>query len=312
MSANTRALATELPAQAADDGYGSPGRSAWLDIDWRPHLRSFTLHGSRVNYVEIGTGSPLVFIHGLSGCWQNWLENMPHFAGSYRVIAVDLAGFGESELPQEEISIPGYGRFVDAVLGEIGVERAVVVGNSMGGFISAETALSHPSRVERLVLVDAAGGPTLREWNNRNRARLLRAARLFQPLAAAAFARREGVVRRPRLRRMLLYKIAAHPDLLAPELCYEIASGGGKPGFLDALNALIEYDYWERIPDVSCPTLIVWGRNDEIVPVADAFEYEALIPDARTVVFDDTGHVPMLERPTAFNRVLDDFLSEAA
>jgi pimeloyl-ACP methyl ester carboxylesterase len=311
MSANTRALATELPAHAAEDGYGSPGRSEWLDIDWRPHLRSLTLHGSRVNYVEIGTGSPLVFIHGLSGCWQNWLENMPHFARSYRVIAVDLAGFGESELPQEEISIPGYGRFVDAVLGEIGVERAVLVGNSMGGFISAETALSHPSRVEKLVLVDAAGGPTLREWNNRNRARLVRAARLFQPLAAVAFARREGVVRRPRLRRMLLYKIAAHPDLLAPELCYEIASGGGKPGFLDALNALIEYDFWERIQDVSCPTLIVWGRNDEIVPVADAFEYEALIPDARTVVLDDTGHVPMLERPLAFNRVLKEFLEEA-
>jgi len=116
MSAATGALTTGSPLDAAEDGYGSPGRSQWLDIDWRPHLRSLTLHGSRVNYVEIGTGSPLVFVHGLAGCWQNWLENIPHFANSHRVIALDLAGFGESELPHEDISIPGYGRFVDAFL----------------------------------------------------------------------------------------------------------------------------------------------------------------------------------------------------
>jgi pimeloyl-ACP methyl ester carboxylesterase len=312
MSATTRALASESPLHADEDGYGSSGRSEWLDIDWRPHLHSLTLHGSRVNYVEIGTGSPLVFVHGLAGCWQNWLENIPRFARSHRVIAVDLAGFGESELPQEDISIPGYGRFVDAFLEEIGVERAVLVGNSMGGFIAAETAISHPSRVERLVLVDAAGGPTMREWDDRYGARLRRAARLSQPVVAAALARTKSIVRRPRLRKLLLYKVAAHPDRLTPELCYEVASGGGKPGFFDALKAMSEYDFWERIPDIACLTLIVWGRDDEIVPVADAFEYEALIPGARTVIFDDTGHVPMLERPGQFNRLLEEFLEETA
>src|SRR6266545_2632617 len=178
MSAATGALTTGSPLDAAGDGYGSPGRSQWLDIDWRPHLRSLTLHGSRVNYVEIGTGSPLVFVHGLAGCWQNWLENIPHFANSHRVIALDLAGFGESELPHEDISIPGYGRFVDAFLGEIGVERAVLVGNSMGGFIAAETAISHPSRVEKLVLVSAAG---LVELSKARLHAVERAARLFYP-----------------------------------------------------------------------------------------------------------------------------------
>src|SRR5207247_3780557 len=91
----------------------------WLDIDWQQHLRSCTVNGARVNYVEMGAGPPVVFIHGLSGCWQNWLENIPHFARRHRVIAVDLAGFGESELPHEEISIPGYGRFIDAFLREV-------------------------------------------------------------------------------------------------------------------------------------------------------------------------------------------------
>jgi len=308
MATTTRAPATETVLAAAD-GYGSPGRSEWLDIDWRPHLHSCQIDGARVNYIELGEGPPLVFVHGLAGCWQNWLENIPHFARSRRVIAVDLAGFGESELPSDDISIPGYGRFMDAFLGEIGVERAPLIGNSMGGFISAEVAISHPSRVEKLVLVNAAGGPTLREWHNRREAVLKRAIRLGQPLGARMFARREFLVRRPRARKAFLFTVAAHPELLRPELCYEVASGTGKPGFLDAALAIADYDYWERIPDISCPTLVVWGQKDRVVPVKDAHEYAGLIPGSRLTIFDDTGHVPMLERPAQFNALLDEFLA---
>jgi pimeloyl-ACP methyl ester carboxylesterase len=292
------------------DDYGTPGRADWLDVDWRQHLRRAKVHDADVCYVEIGSGPPLVFVHGLAGCWQNWLENIPHFARSHRVIAADLPGFGQSELPREDISIPGYGRFIDAFLGAIDIERAPLVGNSMGGFIAAETAISHPARVEKLVLVDAAGGPALHEWHSRHGVRLLRAARLVHPIMAAGLARRETLVRRPRLRRTILYKVARHPERIAPELCYEVASGAGKPGFLDALKALSEYDFSDRLPAISSPTLIVWGESDEIVPVADAHEYERLIPGARKVIFDDTGHVPMLERPARFNRVLEDFLAQ--
>jgi pimeloyl-ACP methyl ester carboxylesterase len=291
------------------DGYGVAQRSEWLDIDWQQHLRSHVLHGSRVNYVEMGEGSPVVLVHGLSGCWQNWLENIPHLARRHRVIALDLAGFGDSELPQEEISIPGYGRFVDAFLGEIGIERATLVGNSMGGFISAETAISHPSRVERLVLVSAAG---LMRVGNRRATAIERAARLIHPAMAALFARREHLVRRPRARRWMLYGVARHPERLEPELVYEVASGAGKPGFLDALNAIANYDFRDRLPEIAVPTLIVWGRNDYVVPVAGANEYEQLIPNSRRVIFEDTGHVPMLERPARFNQLVEGFLAEPA
>jgi pimeloyl-ACP methyl ester carboxylesterase len=310
MSATRQAPAPAAPP--GEDDYGTQGRAEWLDIDWRRHLRSITIHGSAVNYVEMGEGSPVVFVHGLSGCWQNWLENIPHFARRHRVIAVDLAGFGRSELPREEISIPGYGRFIDAFLGEIGIERGTLIGNSMGGFIAAETAISHPSRIEKLVLVSAAGGPQLKEHNMQLEARLLRAARLTAPIVAATFARRSWLVRRPRLRAALLWKVARHPERIQPELCWEVASGAGKPGFIDALQAIFDYDFSDRISQIAGPTLIVWGREDEIVPVADAYEYQRLIPGARTVIFEDTGHVPMLERPARFNRVLEEFLAEPA
>ena len=288
------------------DGYGPDGRSEWLDVDWRKHLRSVPIRGTRINYVDMGEGPPLVFVHGLAGCWQNWLENIPHFAHRHRVIAVDLPGFGESELPPEDISIPGYGRFVDAFLGEIGVERAPIVGNSMGGFISAEVALSHPSRVEKLVLVSAAGLVTVPP---RQLAVSKRLAPLFHLGAARSVARREHWVRRRGLRRMFLYGVARHPDLLQPELCYEIASGAGKPGFIDAFGAVLDYDFRDRLSDVTHPTLIVWGRNDRIVPVDGAHEYERLISNSRKEIFEDTGHVPMIERPHRFNRLLDEFLS---
>jgi pimeloyl-ACP methyl ester carboxylesterase len=310
MSAAAETPATASPAIPAQDDYGSPGRSEWLDIDWRQHLRSLRLDGARVNYVELGEGPPVVFIHGLSGCWQNWLENIPEFANRHRVVALDLCGFGESELPNEEISIPGYGRFVDAFLGEIGVERGALVGSSMGGFIAAECAISHPSRVEKLVLVSAAGGPTLYDRNSHDRDRLLRLARLLHPVAAAMLARREQLVRRPRLRRALLWKIVRYPERIQPELCYEVASGADKPGFFDALKAVFDYHFTDRIAQISCPTLIIWGQDDEIVPVEDADEYQRPIPAARKVVFEQTGHLPMLERPARFNRIVEEFLAK--
>ena len=288
------------------DGYGPDGRAPWLDVDWREHLRSVPIRGTRVNYVEMGSGPPLVFVHGLAGCWQNWLENIPHFAKTHRVIAVDLPGFGESELPQEEISIPGYGRFVDAFLGEIGVERGVLVGNSMGGFISAEVALSHPSRVDKLVLVSAAGLVTVTPGRL---ALAKRVAPYFHLGAARTVGRREHWVRRRGMRRMFLYGVATHPDLLQPELCYEIASGAGKDGFLDAFSAVLDYDFRDRLSDVKVPTLIVWGRQDKIVPVGGAHEYERLIAGSRKEIFEDTGHVPMIERPHRFNRLLEEFLA---
>ena len=108
----------------------------------------------------------------------------------------------------------------------------------------------------------------------------------------------------------MLWMLVRHPDAISPELCYEIASGAGKPGFLDALKSLFAYDFSERLPDITQATLIVWGSDDEVVPVSDADEYERLVPGAQKVVFEDTGHLAMLERPARFNALLDEFLSQ--
>jgi pimeloyl-ACP methyl ester carboxylesterase len=111
---------------------------------------------------------------------------------------------------------------------------------------------------------------------------------------------------------MALLLVARHPGKLKADLAYEgFYKGTGKPGFNEALRANLGYDFTERLPDVRCPTLIVWGEKDSIIPVRDANEYEHLIPDSRKVVMRDTGHVAMAERPIAFNEVLTDFLAES-
>ncbi|HEV7163527.1 MAG TPA: alpha/beta hydrolase [Solirubrobacteraceae bacterium] len=291
--------------------YGPSGRAQWLDVDWRAHQRWITVEGSPVNTIEIGQGSPLVFVHGLAGSWPNWLEQLPVLAANHRVLALDLPGFGSSPMPEREITISGYARLLDRLLGELGIDAAAVVGNSMGGFIGAELAIAFPQRVERLVLVSAAGISTYEDPHvTRALPNLRRIERILAAGSAWVASKSDTVARRARLRQAALSVVAAHPDRLPAALAAEQLRGAGKPGFLQALQAILEYDFRERLPEIACPTLIVWGERDRLINVRDADVFAELIPGSRKILFEDTGHVAMLERPGAFNALLENFLSE--
>jgi pimeloyl-ACP methyl ester carboxylesterase len=297
-------------ARRADDDYGVTAHPAWRTIDWSRHLRRTKVGGRDVNYVDLGAGdrAPVVFVHGLGGNWQNWLENLAYVAQSRRVLAVDLPGFGGSEMPDVEISISNYGRFLESFSDQLGLGPVVVVGNSMGGFIGAEVAISFPARVERLVLAAAAGISV----TNLRRRPTVTAGRITTVLGLGALTakHRRLLVSRPNLRYLALSSVVRHPTRIAPELLCELLAGAGAAGYLPALEALMSYDFRDRLPEIGCPTLLVWGGEDMLVPVRDADEFERLIPDARKVIMEDTGHAPMLERATTFNRRLDEFLTE--
>jgi pimeloyl-ACP methyl ester carboxylesterase len=297
-----------LPEAPGD--YGPSGRSPWLDVDWREHQRWVTIDGRRVNVIELGSGPPVVFIHGLSGSWQNWLEQLPVFAREHRVITFDLPGFGASEMPREKITIRGYGRFVDALLDELGVSSGAVVGNSMGGFIGIELAIRFPERVERLVLVSAAGLSIEYLRNERALAVLGAIENRLAAYSGWLASRSDALARRPGARRMIFGIVAKRPDRLPGPLIAEQVRGSGKPGFLPALDALTDYPIRDRLGEIACPTLIVWGAEDKLVPARDADEFARLIPNSRKVVWPDTGHVAMLERPEAFNALVQAFLAE--
>lgn len=287
--------------------------SDWRAIDWREHQRWVRVEGRWANVVAIGPqdGEPVVFVHGLGGRWQNWLENLPAVADAgYRAIAFDLPGFGCSAMPAERITIGGYGRWVDALCSELGLGAAAWVGNSMGGFVAAELAIRVPERVRRLVLVSAAGISVEQQRSDKVLALLYRSEALATYLTGFAVARAAFAARRPRLRRAAMWFVAAHPERLSAPLAYEQIGGIGTPGFVPALDALSDYPIRDRLPEIACPTLVVWGRRDLIVPVRDADVFDELIPDTRKVVWDDVGHVAMLEAPERFNPLLLDFLAE--
>jgi pimeloyl-ACP methyl ester carboxylesterase len=290
-----------------DATYADGDDATWLEVDWRSLQRPLELDGRHVNVLDTGgSGPPLLFLHGWSSNWQIFLLNIAAFMGTHRCLALDLPGFGASDMPAGPISIQGYARAVDAVCDALGVESVSIVGNSMGGFIGAEVALSFDTRVERLVLVSAAGLSTehLAQTPAVVLARLVTAGLPYTQRLQAP------VVRRPRLRRAAMQWVVRYPEKLSVPLAHELVLSFGKPGFVPALKALLEYGYRDRLARIDIPVLIVWGRNDLLVPVGDATRYQRLIGDnARVVIFDDTGHAPMIERPTRFNELLRGFLA---
>jgi pimeloyl-ACP methyl ester carboxylesterase len=291
------------------DGYGETAEPDWREVDWQAHLRRATVDGAEVNYVDIGSGDerPLVFVHGLGGQWQNWLENIPRAAQDRRVIVPDLPGFGLSPMPDWEITIPAYGRVVEGLCEQLGLGRVDMVGNSMGGFIVSEVAIQFPERIDRLVLVSAAGISSA----SVAQAPALLIARVAAAITTYSVVDQRRLSARPGARHAALALVCRNAGALKGDLVYEgFVKGAGKPGFLDAFKANLAYDFRERLPEIERPTLIVWGENDSILPVRDAHEFERLIDDSRKVVMRETGHVPMAERPQAFNNLLLDFLAE--
>ena len=313
MSANR--LASSRPDPTAADGsdpYGNP-EPEWLEINWAEHRRTLDVGGAEINFVEMSPVAEdqqplaLIFVHGLSGCWQNWLENIPHFARRHRVLALDLPGFGDSPAPDWEVSIPNYGRLLLDFCDALGVEDCAIVGNSLGGFVAAEAAIRQPGRFEKLVLVSAAGVSSARL----RKRPVAVVARMMAAGTPVAFKAQTRALRRSRARTIAFSGLFDDPNGLRPELISEFFEGGMRgESFVEALTELAGYDFLDRLEEVEVPTLIVWGRQDRVVPPRDALEFERLVRVSELVVFDKCGHVPMAERPVRFNRTLTQFLGQ--
>ena len=276
----------------------APDRSVdRLQTRWAPAPSQFiTLQGMQVHLRDEGPRNdpePIVLIHGTSASlhsWDGWTDTLK---GQRRVIRMDLPGFGlTGPAPDGDYRMTRYADFIAALMDQLGVRRAVLAGNSLGGGIAWRTAVQHPERVSRLVLVDASGYP-LQSTSVPLGFRLAQIDWL-QPVMGQLLPRRmiESSVR----------NVYADPAKVTPELVdryYELTLRAGNRQSLAQRMKLRETDAQSAglIPTIRQPTLILWGAQDRLIPEPSGQRFHKEIAGSQYVVFDGLGHVPQEEDP---------------
>ncbi|MBE9171251.1 alpha/beta fold hydrolase [Pleurocapsales cyanobacterium LEGE 06147] len=267
--------------------------------------------GLSIRYFQAGTdGLPILLLHGTGESALDWAWVMPILARNYRVYAPDFPGSGESSKPIRDYSLDFYTHFAINFLNKIAVERAVVVGNSLGGLIALRVALFSWERVATLVLVDSTGlgrrvNPFLSSLT----------LPVYGEIAIAAAKMPLGATVRSRSRAPLLF---AHPTKIPREWYTEQERLAQTPGFLEATLSSLRAQLSplgqravmvDVFPKLQMPTLLMWGTNDLIFPKIQAENAVKHLQQGQLVLLPDCGHIPHLEHPERFSYALNEFLT---
>lgn len=258
--------------------------------------------GVRLHYQEKGAGDPLVLIHGYTASTYAWKEVFEPLAGSFHVIALDLKGFGFSGKPDGDYTRRAQGELVIGLLDHLKLDRAILCGNSMGGEVAMNAARYHPERVRALVLVDSAGvtvgntgsvSPGFAEWP------------VVGPVVTALALTSDSLVRSG-LTKSYFDDTKITDEMVATYYRPLKTRGGQRAAFL-ARRQAAQQPIEPEISKIGQPTLIVWGAEDELIPVEAGRRLNALIPGSRLVVFDHCGHLPQSEAAARFLGAFADF-----
>jgi pimeloyl-ACP methyl ester carboxylesterase len=263
-----------------------------------PPLKEALVFGQKIQYLDAGSGPVVVLLHGLGGNSANWAFNVAALAQKFRVVVPDQIGFGRSDKPLINYRVATYVDFLDKFLDELKIPRASLVGNSMGGWIAASYALKYPGKVERLVLVDAAGFAPPKDFDMSTLSRL-------NPSTREQMRQLMGLV--------FFNKILFASDAaIDAGLTQRLTAGDGY-----TIQSLVESVYRGedmldgKLAAVKQPVLIIWGHDDGLTPLArEGEKYKRELPTAQFLVFEQCGHVPMVEKAAEFNAAVLKFLSQ--
>ena len=260
-----------------------------------PHdlrLRHITIHGHEVGYRMAGSGPVVLFIHGLAGSSTTWQEVMPTLADHYTVLAPDLLGHGESAKPRGDYSLGAYASGLRDLMVALGIERATVVGHSLGGGVALQLAYQFPERCERLVLV--ASGGLGKEVNSFLKAVSLPGSELVMPILLSG--QMHGVLNAISgwfVRRGIRLGATGREQWRSYR---GLSETGGRTAFIHTVRSVIDpmgqrVSARDRLYLASeVPTLIMWGDRDRIIPVEHAYAAHELIPGSTLVVLPGIGH----------------------
>ncbi|MDP9426920.1 MAG: alpha/beta fold hydrolase [Actinomycetota bacterium] len=272
--------------------------------------RRVDVAGSPTQYMTVGEGPPIVLLHGIGTSALEWNRAMPALACGRSVYAPDLLQ-PERERDHAGFSPASLAGFVAEFMDAVRIERASVVGNSLGGLVALRFALSHPSRVDALGLVDSAG-------LGREITPALASATLPGFGGGAIFLARTpvGAAQRALGRAPLLFAL---PDSAPPEWLAEQCRLGVAPGFMETTLAALRAHVsplgqqesevlLDELPCLEVPTLIIWGASDRVVPLYQAHDAVARLRNGGLEILTGCGHLPHVECPDRFARVLTRFL----
>ncbi|MGH9836377.1 MAG: alpha/beta fold hydrolase [Blastocatellia bacterium] len=259
------------------------------------YSRFADLDGLRVHYQEKGSGAPLVLIHGYTASTFVWKDVFEPLSEQFRVIAVDLKGFGFSAKPDGDYTRRAQGELVVRLLDHLKIDQAILCGSSMGGEAGLNAAHYHPQRVVALILVDSAGvtvsgggsiTPGITEWP------------VIGPALAALALTSDSLVR-DGLRKSFYDDSMATDEQTVAYYRPLKTRGGQRAAFLARRQAGLN-PVEPEINQIRRPTLIIWGAEDELIPLEAGRQLNTLIAGSRLIVFDQCGHLPQAEAPERF------------
>lgn len=280
-------------------------------IDWNPSLspRTIQIKGHTIFYVVKGEGEPLLLIHGYgAGCWV-WEKQVDVLAKEYRVYALDIIGYGYSDRPRIEYTPETYIHFLRDFMDGLGMERATLIGNSMGGGIAWAVAALFPERVKRLVLIDCVPPDVLSQVKNESFRTLAVVKDIpFLPYLVIASRSKRSV-------KAILEECLFDRGLITPELLnrqYELTRFKGSTWAL--YSTLRHADETSKmgnyLPLINHPTLLLWGERDLVFPPTVGESLRQAIRGSKLHIIKESGHIPMWETPDEVNRAILEFLRE--
>src|SRR3954453_16913372 len=276
-------------------------------------LKYLELHGDRVAYRDAGAGEALLLIHGMAGSSETWRAMIPQLAKKYRVVAPDLLGHGQSDKPRGDYSLGAFAVWLRDLLDELGISRATIVGQSLGGGVAMQFVYQHPDYCQRLIRISSGGlGPDV-GWT----LRLLSApgAELIMPVIAP----RPVLAAGNKLRSWFGALGLQSPR--GAEVWNAYSSFSDAPtraAFLRTLRSVVDYrgqavSALNRLHmKADMPIMTIWGDSDAIIPVEHAYSAHEARPDVRLEVLPGVGHFPQVECPNEVVDLIDDFITSTA
>ena len=268
--------------------------AAWCQtVQPLPPPQTVMVRGHKIAYYEAGKGSAVILIHGLGADSRHWAANVDALVQNFRVMALDQIGYGQSDKPLMRYTVENFSAYLDGFLQAVKIPKASLVGNSLGGWVALDFTIRHPQMVEKLVLVDSAG---------------------LRPTAALKMPAGGRKTLSPLNTHWFFDLMDANKEWattdLGPNAFERHVQNGDSYTVASSVGEMITGREFEdkKLGKVQVPTLIIWGRDDLLIPLAMGEQLHKGIAGSQMIVLDGTGHIPMVGKPAEFNEALTKFL----